>query len=312
MRDWQTFNPLTIKVPKQPFWKAKVINNRTYLDYFYRLEEIAINMFEWKNLPDTVDERFLELTLCEYGMGVYFNEEDIGNVFLTVAVGGPLNMYRIPKYRRAYAVNGFQRPLSDADSVLVFNNYLHQPTILTIMMFARRLYEIERTIEVNVIAQKTPTVIVCDENERLSMENFIKRRNENELVIIGSKNLDLKNINVLNTSAPYVAGDLYTLKRQTWNEALTFLGVSNANTEKKERLVTDEITSNLGGVEAQRYTMLNSRRQAAKQINKMFGTNIEVNFRQELNMINFDMPTTTDEDIKDMEGNNNGDLYTGN
>ena len=143
------------------------------------------------------------------------------------------------------------------------------------------------------------------------MENFIKRRNENELVIIGSKNLDLRNINVLNTSAPYVAGDLYTLKRQTWNEALTFLGVSNANTEKKERLVTDEITSNLGGVEAQRYTMLNSRRQAAKQINKMFGTNIEVNFRQELNMINFDMPTTTDEDIKDMEGSDNGELYNG-
>lgn len=301
MRDRGEFNPLAFKIPQKPAWKAKIINNRTYLDYFYRLEEIAINMFEWDGLPDTVDERFLELTLCEYGMAVYFNDPVIGDIVTNVATGGPLNIYRIPTVRHAYASNGYNANLSDKNSVIIYNNYLHQPTILTIMMFARRLYEIERTIEVNVVAQKTPTVIVCDENERLSMENFIKRRNENELVIIGSKSLDLNNVKVLNTSAPYVAGDLYALKRQTWQEALNFLGVESANTEKKERLITFEVTSNNGAVQAQRYTMLNSRQQAAKQINAMFGTNIEVNFRQDIQTYNEDMPTTTDTEAPRVE-----------
>mgnify|MGYP000576745455 FL=1 len=44
---------------------------------------------------------------------------------------------------------------------------------------------------------------------------------------------------------------------------------------------------------AQRYIMLNSRRQAAEKINKMFGTNIKVNFRQEFETFNEDMDTTT-------------------
>ena len=74
---------------------------------------------------------------------------------------------------------------------------------------------------------------------------------------------------------------------------LTFFGVENGNSEKKERLITDEVMSNLGSVQAQRYVMLNSRRKAAEQINKMFGTDIEVNFRQDFSALNTQMPTTT-------------------
>ena len=97
----------------------------------------------------------------------------------------------------------------------------------------------------------------------------------------------------MNTNAPFVSLDLNNLKRQIWNEALTFFGVSNSNTEKKERQIGLEVSSNLGGVMAQRYIMLNSRRQAAEKINKMFGTNIKVNFRQEFETFNEDMDTTT-------------------
>lgn len=287
------FKPLL--TPPYKKWGANVLNNQTFLDYFYRLQELAINMFEWSNIPDTIDERFLELTLCEYGYAVYFRDEVIGDLALTCTIGTPLNVYRIPTYRRAYANNGYQKELTDKDSVLIFNNFLHTPTIMTILLFARRLYEIERSIDVNVKAQKTPVLMLCDETERLSIKNLYKQYDGNEPIIYGAKNLDLKNITTLNTSAPYVADKLEILKRQIWNEALTFFGIENSNTEKKERLVTDEITSNLGGVEAQRYVMLNSRRQAAKQINKMFGTNIEVNFRQDMSTFNKDMPTTTDE-----------------
>ena len=293
-------------------WDPYLLNNDTFLDYFYRLEEICINMFSWENVPETIDPRFLELTLCEYGFAVYFNEEDIGNVALTCALGGPLDIYREPIYRRAYANNGFQRELDNKNSVLIFNNYLHQPSILTIMLFARRLAEIERTIDVNVKAQKTPVVITCDESQLLTVKNAYKDMAENVPVIIGSKNMDWKNISAMQTGAPFVSLELNNLKRQIWQEAMTFFGVSNTNTEKKERQIGLEVSTNLGDVMAQRYVMLNSRREAAKKINKMFGTNIEVNFRQDFEMFNVDMPTTTDYNISresEMlleEGENNG------
>lgn len=296
------FNPSFNKKNKT----AKGINNWTYLDYYYRLKEIAINMFEWKGVPDTIDTRFLELTLCDYGFAVYFNDEIMGNLALTCMIGGKLDIYRIPIERRAYANNGYKRTLSNKDSVLIFNNYMHRPTIPTIQLFASRLAEIERTIDVNVKAQKTPILITGEESELLTMKNMYQKYDGNEPVIFGTKGLSQKGINVLKTDAPFVAQNLNTLKHQIWNEAMTFFGVENSNTDKRERLITEEVASNLGVVEAQRYIMLNSRRNAAKKINKMFGTNIEVYFRKD--SLKNDYVDVSDEATYDLdnEEKNNG------
>ena len=273
------------------------LNRNTFNDYFNRLFELAINMFKWENLPETVDERFLELALCEKGYCLYFNDDIMGNLALTCMIGGELDVYRIPTRRIAFAVNGYQAERTNKDSVLIFNNYLHTPTMQTISLYAERLTAIERAIDVNVNAQKTPIAILTDEKQKRTVEEIYRKYEGNAPVIIGAKNLDLDSVKALTTGAPYVADKLNILKRQIWNEALTFFGIENANTEKRERLVSDEITSNLGGVQAQRYVMLNAREQAADKINRMFGTNISVKFRQ---------------DILGLEGvNADGDLYGG-
>lgn len=272
---------------KKNRWPSAQINNQTYIDYYQRLMEFAINMFEWRNLPPTVDERFLELTLYEKGYCLYFNDEVVGNLALTCTIGGMLDVYRIPTERRAFAVNGYNKICTSQDSVLIFNNYLHTPTILTIELFARRLYEIERTIDVNVKAQKTPTLVLASEQQRLTMQNLYMQYDGNEPFIFGDKDMEFDGIKCLRTDAPYVADKLQVLKHQIWNEALTFCGIENSNQDKKERLVADEVGSNYGNIEAQRNVMLNARRQAADNINRMFGTNIEVGFRSSLNtMVN--------------------------
>jgi hypothetical protein len=272
---------------KKNRWPSAQINNQTYIDYYQRLMEFAINMFEWRNLPPTVDERFLELTLYEKGYCLYFNDEVVGNLALTCTIGGMLDVYRIPTERRAFAVNGYNKICTSQDSVLIFNNYLHTPTILTIELFARRLYEIERTIDVNVKAQKTPTLVLASEQQRLTMKNLYMQYDGNEPFIFGDKDMEFDGIKCLKTDAPYVADKLQVLKHQIWNEALTFCGIENSNQDKKERLVADEVGSNYGNIEAQRNVMLNARRQAADKINRMFGTNIEVGFRSSLNtMVN--------------------------
>ena len=272
-------------MPRKPkdtmFCESSLLNNRTYLQYYNRLTELAISMFEWKNLPETVDPRYLEMCLFSDGMCVFFNDEVLGFLALQVAIGGQLNVYRIPIDRRAYASNGYQMNLTEENSVIIFNNYLHTNSVLDVEMFSKRLYNLDRAIDVNANAQKTPILIQCDESQRMTMKNLYKQYEGNEPFIFGSKALDVNGLKVLQTGAPYVADKLYELKVQYWNEALTYLGISNINTTKKERMITDEVTRNQGGVVASRYSRLESRRQACRQINNMFGLDIWCDYRED-------------------------------
>ena len=263
------------------FWESTYMNNRTYLQYYNRLTELAISMFEWQNLPKTVDQRFLEMCLFGDGMCVFFQDEVLGYLSLQCMIGGKLNVYRIPMERKAYATNGYQRNLDETNSVIIFNNYLHTNSLLDVEMFSKRLYNLDRAIDVNANAQKTPVLIQCDESQRLTMKNLYKQYEGNEPFIFGSKGLDASGLKVLQTGAPYVADKLYELKTQIWNEALTYLGISNINVVKKERMITDEVTRNQGGTVASRYSRLESRRQACKQINEMFNLNIWVDYRED-------------------------------
>lgn len=265
--------------------EAFLQNQRTYLQYVNRLTELSISMFDWKNLPSTIDARFLELALFNDGMAVFFKDDVMGYLGLQVMVGGALNVYRIPITRTAFAQNGYQMKLDPSNSVIIFNNMLHTNSILDVQEMSKRLYEIQRTIDINVIQQKTPKIITCTENQRLVMKNLYAQYMGNEPFIFGDKNLDLSGIKTLDTTSPYVADKLYELKTQYWNEALTYLGISNVNTVKKERMITDEVQRNLGGIIASRYSRLFMRQQACEQINEMFGLNISVDYREDMQIL---------------------------
>lgn len=277
------------------FWESATLNNATFRQYYNRLTELSISMFEWKNLPDTVDPRYLELTLFTDGQAVFFKDEEIGFLALQNAKGGKFNVYRIPVNRRAYAVNGYQKDLTDKDSVIIFNNYLHNNSRLDVEMFSRRLWNLDRAIDVNSNAQKTPVLIQCDETQRLTMLNLYKKYDGNEPFIFGDKNLNPNAIKTLKTDAPYVADKLYQLKTQIWNEALTYLGISNINITKKERLITDEVTRNQGGTIASRYSRLEARRDACKEINKMFGLDIWCDYREDYQVLSEEVVTDGDD-----------------
>lgn len=283
------------------FCESAYMNNRTYLQYYNRLTELAISMFEWQNLPETIDQRFLEMCLFSDGMCIFFQDEVLGYLSLQCMIGGKLNVYRIPMERRAYATNGYQRELDETNSVIIFNNYLHTNSMLDVEMFSKRLYNLDRAIDVNANAQKTPVLIQCDESQRLTMKNLYKQYEGNEPFIFGSKGLDANGLKVLQTGAPYVADKLYELKAQIWNEALTYLGISNINVVKKERMITDEVTRNQGGTVASRYSRLESRRQACKQINEMFGLDIWVDYREDFQDIE-EQENENEEEEKEYRG----------
>lgn len=267
---------------KTNFEKSLQINMASYYEYLDRLTELAISMFEWKNLPDGIDPRFLELTLFTDGQAVFFRDEELENYLaLQVAVNGGFNVYRIPLRRRAYAVNGYQRNLNIDNSVIIYNNMLRKNSIRTVKLYAERIANLDRIIDVNANAQKTPVLIQGTDQQKLTLQNIYKEYDGNSPVIFGYSDLDLKGFAVLKTDAPYVSDKVYQLKTQLWNECLTYLGISNLNIQKKERLVADEVVRNQGGTIASRYSRLNARRQACDEINKMFGLYIEVDYRED-------------------------------
>ena len=263
------------------FWESAKLNNYSFKQYYNRLTELSVSMFEWKNVPDTIDIRFLELALFGDGLAVFFYDDVLGYLALRCAIGGQMNVYRIPTKRRAYAANGYNKNLDESNSVIIFNNYLHTNSMLDVELFAKRLYNLDRAIDVNANAQKTPILVQCDENQRLTLKNVYMKYDGNEPVIFGDKNLNPNSIKVLQTGAPYVADKLYQLKTQIWNEALTYLGISNINVTKKERLITDEVTRNQGRTVASRYSRLEARRQACDEINRKFGLNISCDYRED-------------------------------
>ena len=268
---------------KTNFEESLLMNNATYTQYFNRLMELSISMFEWKNLPSTCDVRYLELALFMNGSAVFFQDDVLEDyVALDVICSGRLDVYGNPVLRRAYSrYNNYQKLLKGNNSVIIWNNYTRTNSVLDVEMFARRLYNLDRIIDINANAQKTPVLIKCDETQRLTMLNVYKEYDGNSPVIFGDKALNSNGLEVLSTGAPYVADKIYTLKTQIWNEALTYLGISNINVQKKERLITDEVTRNQGGTIASRYSRLESRREAVRKINDMFGLNIEVNYRED-------------------------------
>ena len=263
------------------FTRSLLMNTWTYKTYEDMLVEIALSRFEWKNLPDSCDERYLERALLYNGQAVYCKDEVMGDLTLKVTLGGRIGVYGIPVNYQGYGDNGYTIKLNPTNSVLIFNDYQRHPTYPVLSEFAMRLYDLDRTIDTNVQAQKTPVLITCDENERLSMENLYDMYQGNRPVIFGKKGLRVEDFAVLKTDAPYVSDKIYDLKTQYFNEALTYLGISNVSFEKNERLISDEVSRSMGGTIANRMAFLSMRKKAVEQINKMFGTNIEVDMRDE-------------------------------
>ena len=258
----------------------QILNDETYIMYYNRLTALAISMFEWKNLPETIDPRFMELMLYAKGQIVFFKDDAMGFLCLPFTIDGKLNVYGLPSTVRAYAVTGYQKHLKENERVIIWNNYLHTSTEIDIINYSKRLYKMERTIDVNLEAQKTPILLQCTENQRLVLENLYKQYEGNMPFIFADKNLDLNGITTVQTNAPFIADKVEIIKSKRWNEAMTCLGIKNSDADKKERLISDELSASMGDVKAQQYTRLTARQDAAKQINSMFGLDISVDFRE--------------------------------
>lgn len=265
------------------------LNQASFNTWYYRLLNAALSVWEWEGLPEGIDVRQMELWLMTHGYTIFFYDDTLrydesqrapeGYAVLQGALHGQLDLYNLPNDRRVYAPNGFNRELDESNSVVIFNNLLRTPEIFTYALYAQRIAEIDRTIDTNLQNQKTPKVIRCDERQRLTWKNIAMQVEGNVYTIAADKNVDLKDIEVLDLTVPFTGVDMDLLKQRYIAEAFSFAGIESVTPEKRERLVSSEVTGTMGGTEAARWSRLQAREQAADMINQTFGLNVSVRFR---------------------------------
>lgn len=279
---------------------AMLINNRTMVDYLDRLRMLATSLFTWKGLDEvagTGASRFLEQALYENGRACFVKDDKLGYMALKVNPSDKLNVYMLPTKVTAWSV-GYNKQYDFDDIVYIMNNEIQKPTLASLELFAMRLYETERTIDVNLKAQKTPVLIEGDTKTILTLKNVYMQYSGNIPFIFGNKQFDISNkLNVLKTDAPYLIDKLDIHKHQVFNDALTVLGINNANTDKKERLITDEVQSNDQLVTYYLNCWYKTRKRACDEINNKFNLNISVELNKEV----IDLLNETNSDIIDVE-----------
>ena len=281
--------------PKSEFRDAIVMNDMTYNDYLNRMKKIALSMFDWINLPQSMNARYLEMCLYYNGQAALLYDEDYGFINTQAVDAGYINIYGLPtkvncfsyrfnKERELYVAGSDLPP--EEECILVMNNYDRVPTGATVGLFAQRLAEAQRTADINIKAQRTPVLIPTDQKQYFTMKKAYEEYDGNSPVLVVDKNLmSAEMLKAIKTDAPFIANDIMAYQREIWNQFLTFLGVSNLD-EKRERLITSEADSNNELINLNMQSYLIPRKEACKQFNEKFGLSgsraIDVKLRSDL------------------------------
>lgn len=266
--------------PKDAFRDAIIMNNDTYLDYLGRMKKICLSMFEWKNLPTSMNARYLEMCLYYNGQAALLYDDDYGYINTMAADGGYINIYGLPTEVQCYSYRFNQRrSLYTTDTgeekgkecILVMNNYERVPTAATVNLFALRLAEAQRTADVNIKAQRTPILLTTDQKQLFTLKKMYEEYDGNTPAIFADKNVITPDaLKAIKTDAPFIGREIMDYKREIWNEFLTFMGISNLS-EKRERMVTNEIDSNNELVNLNLQALLIPRKEACRQFNEKYG-----------------------------------------
>ena len=281
-----------LRTGNSQFIENNALNDATFDFYLRCFKKLCLSMFEWENLPKGMDARFLEEVLYYNGIATLLKDETFGFINTASTPSGNLNIYGLPTSINCFSygfstIRKLYTGLADeearkSDCILVLNCQDKESTFSSMELFAYRMYKAERSSDININATKSPIVIMATDKTKLSMINAYSQYDGNQPVIVGKKGqFDLNDITSIDTRAEFIADKLQEYKKGIWNELLTFLGINNLN-EKKERMVTDETNQNNEVINLNLQSFLIPRKKACEQFNELFGENISVRVRSDL------------------------------
>lgn len=286
---------------------AKLQNNAEFANFFEAYFTLAQNLFEWEGLPDTCDARFLERCLLLFGRAM-IAQVDGAYVTLGAAPGAGLNIYGYPIKGFGWGINGFNREFSlyvpGADSskvltkasdgrasyeapeaVVCYDNIDAYPYVSYILSGAQRMSDLIRSCDVAVQNLKCPIFCTVRDQEQVkTIKQALDDRAENALAIIAMKQLDLDQFKTWNIGVvPDTLSAFWEQFRNVEAMLLETLGINaNDNTDKRERLLVDEINANNIHTNSNLKKRLHQRELFCERVNDAFGLNISVKIREEV------------------------------
>ena len=254
-------------------------NGDTDFIYYTYLQMLSLNMFKYKGLPESINTFYLEYVLQTRGYIGFYDDERLGLICSEITLGGKLNHYQIPtEYHTVSTSPLVKKNLTSDECVIMKNSPLYVGLFPYLKFYAKKLALTSRTMDQNLTMQWTPYIITGDRRMLQQFKVFMKKILQGTQTIFTSKGFRTEDINILQTNAPFIADELHGMKQAILRECMTFLGIENANMDKKERLVSDEVNANNQQVIASRNIWLRERKKSIEELNKKFGLNASVEF----------------------------------
>ena len=258
---------------------SQLTNMKTYLMYREEMLTLAENVFEFKNLPEFIDVSYLNKTLLRNGSIAFFMDEILGLIALPYDVIGNFDIYGRPLEIMCRAANGtYYKKLKRDEFVIMYDNNGRYPIFLDICQMAERIALSKRTIDVNIVQQRTPRIWKTSQDKKRTLQDMLANIDGMEENIATYESIDIDDMNVVLAPAPFVADKIDLHLDKEWAEFYRLIGVANLIEQKKERMIKDEMSASQGGTIASRFSRFEPRKRAIDEINKKFGTNIEVSY----------------------------------
>lgn len=254
--------------------------NDLFWYYYKTFIGIAQIVFEYENMPETVNVEYLEKRFLYEGYCFFFKDPELG--YLTL--GGTyrdLDVYGWPSKFEARGQNGsyFNPYLDNSNCIMMWDNIERYPVVFNLAQIANRLADMVIAMSTNVRRQKTPYIVAADQDSLLTVQNILRDINGNLDEVITRKGFNKEDIQVWNLTAPLILKDIREEFTACFNEGLTYIGIPNVQMQKRERMISDEVNRSLGGVEANSYRRYQARLYAVEKINRMFDLDIKVKNR---------------------------------
>jgi len=263
---------------KKKLVNSQISNFLTYQMYLRQLLTLAENVFEFTNLPEFIDVSYLNKQLLRKGSVAFFKDEVMGVIALPYNNIGTLDVYGRPRTIQVIARNGYTRTLKEGEFVIMYDNNGRYPLLMDIYQNAERIANCKKVIDINIAQQKTPRIWLTNSDKKRTVEDLLNQIDGNIETVLAYDNIDLDDVQAICEPAPFVADKIDMHLEKEWAEFFRLIGVANLVEQKKERLIQDEMTASLGGTIASRYSRFEPRKRAIDEINKKFGTNIEVKY----------------------------------
>lgn len=261
------------------FWQSAAANSIRYATFRNQIINMALSRFEWLNLPSTCDARYLEWQLLFQGCAT-IAESPRGTVLSLQSINQGINMYGNPTQWEALGDNGTRFRCDWSRGAVVWDSWTRQTILPGIEMYAYELADLIAIKDLNRTHQKVPFILKGPVSKRNDMVNIYKQISGNEPAIIADKDIDIIQVEALETNVDYLAADIDEDIENTWRKVYGLLGINNAP-YKAERQVTGEVTEHSEPAEFNRLAPLECRRIAANHVNDVLGTNIEVIWRRD-------------------------------